>query len=187
MSFLFNTCCWWERTFVCIEEAPSLWPPGTVCQRGTWGWAQSNASSWHCAYDTSNNLNYVQQTVMHVFDLFSFCMRSCLIYVHIRVPERRVLPLLWCNASCCLSVVFRFNCTHNKLFFLFGVWIFSLIVRSWFLQHWIFTSWDEEACDGWRPIFLQLLFPLEVHSAIYSNMLTCGYHNSYWIKTCYFT
>ncbi len=24
-----------ERTFVCIEEAPSLWPPGTVCQCGT--------------------------------------------------------------------------------------------------------------------------------------------------------
>lgn len=102
---------------MCIEEAPSLWPPGTVCQRGTWGWAQSNASSWHCAYDTSNNLNYVQQTFMHVFDLFSSCMCSCLIYVHIRFPERRVLPLLWCNASCCLSVVFRFNCTHNKLFF----------------------------------------------------------------------
>lgn len=109
---------------MCIEEAPSLWPPGTVCQRGTWGWAQSNASSWHCAYDTSNNLNYVQQTFMHVF---SSCMCSCLIYVHICFPERRVLPLLWCNASCCLSVVFRFNCTHNKLFFLFGVWIFHLL------------------------------------------------------------
>lgn len=61
-----------ERTFVCIEEAPSLWPPGTVCQCGTWAWAQSNASSWHCAYDTSNTLNYVQLTVMHVLILILF-------------------------------------------------------------------------------------------------------------------
>lgn len=53
---------------------PSLWPPGTVCQRGPWAWAQSNASSWHCAYDTSNFLNYVQLTVMHVLICFGFCM-----------------------------------------------------------------------------------------------------------------
>lgn len=55
---------------MCIEEAPSLWPPGTVCQCGPRAWAQSNASSWHCAYDTSNSLNCVQLTVMHVLSLF---------------------------------------------------------------------------------------------------------------------
>lgn len=71
-----------ERTFVCIEEAPSLWPPGTVCQRGARAWAQSNASSWHCAYDTSNSLNYVQLTVMHVLICLGFCMFSCVWFVY---------------------------------------------------------------------------------------------------------
>lgn len=90
-----------ERTFVCIEEAPSLWPPGTVCQRGTWAWAQSNASSWHCAYDTSNTLNYVQLTVMHVLICFGFCMFTCVLFVYIAVllSWTFVLPLLWHNAS----------------------------------------------------------------------------------------
>lgn len=90
-----------ERTFVCIEEAPSLWPPGTVCQCGTWAWAQSNASSWHCAYDTSNTLNYVQLTVMHVLVCFGFCMIPCVkvVYIAVFLSLNCVLPLLWYDAS----------------------------------------------------------------------------------------
>lgn len=66
---------------MCIEEAPSLWPPGTVCQRGNRAWAQSNASSWHCAYDTSNILNYVQLTVMHVWFILFLHVFLCLLCV----------------------------------------------------------------------------------------------------------
>lgn len=66
--------CARRETFACIEEAPSLWPPGTVCQCGLRAWAQSNASSWHCAYDTSKSLNCVQLTVMHVLIFFLFSL-----------------------------------------------------------------------------------------------------------------
>lgn len=67
---------------MCTEEAPSLRPPGTVCQRGARAWAQSNASTWHCAYDTSNTLNYVQLTLMHVLICFGFCMYPCVYFVY---------------------------------------------------------------------------------------------------------
>lgn len=80
---------------MCIKEAPSLWPPGTVCQHGLRAWAQSNASSWHCAYDTSNSLNCVQLTVKHVlifffnyyyYVWFSACF-SCVLYITMLVFE----------------------------------------------------------------------------------------------------
>lgn len=111
-----------ERTFVCIEEAPSLWPPGTVCQRGTRAWAQSNASSWHCAYDTSNSLNYVQLTViacvdlfrfLHVFLRFNLCtkLRSC--------PRTFVLPLTVMNMM--LDVQIPFGLLIRKSPFLLAI------------------------------------------------------------------
>lgn len=142
-----NTRALDERA-LCIEEAPSLWPPGTVCQCGLRAWAQSNASSWHCAYDTSNSLNCVQLTVMHVlifvflwtlyFVLFFACFYHVL-YI-------AVLVLKPTATQCLLTRDLQCQCVHKNYikFLLIFFWIQIPLID--FSMKWLISPKIKEQC-----------------------------------------